>query len=121
MLVFGCLRLNYGMDMKAIVKSDNSLIFFSRGIRAKLGARVKRMILFGSRARGDAHPQSDADCLVIVDRVSSRVNESIDETAGETLCRYGIMVSAFPVSEATFKHRRFSPLLINVGKEGVLL
>jgi predicted nucleotidyltransferase len=107
--------------MKTIVNNANYLAFFSRGIRTKLGARVKRMILFGSRARGDAHPQSDADCLVIVDRVSSRVNESIDETAGETLCRYGIMVSAFPVSEATFKSRRFSPLLINVGKEGVLL
>jgi predicted nucleotidyltransferase len=108
-------------DMKTIVKNDNSLIFFSRDIRAKLGARVKRMILFGSRARGDAHPHSDADCLVGVDRVSSRVNESIDETAGETLCRYGIMVSAFPVSDATIKRRRFSPLLINVGKEGILL
>lgn len=107
--------------MKAIADRDNFLTFFSRDIRAKLGVRVKRMVLFGSRARGDAHPQSDADCLLVVDRVSNRVTECIDETAGETLCRYGIMVATFPISESAFKRRKFSPLLINVGKEGIQL
>lgn len=109
------------MSAMANDANANYLAFFCRNIRAKLGARVKRMILFGSRARGDAHPRSDADCLLVVDRVSRRVNECIDETAGEILCRYGIMVAAFPVSEASFKRRKFSPLLINVMKEGILL
>ncbi len=53
--------------------------------------------------------------------MSDRVNDRIDETAGETLCRYGIVVSAFPISEAAIKRQRYSPLLINVAKEGILL
>lgn len=107
--------------MKSSVKNDIPLNFFSRGIRTKLGARVKRMILFGSRARGDAQAHSDFDCLIVVDRMSDRINDRIDEMAGETLCRYGIAVSAFPVSEATIKRRCYSPLLINVSKEGIPL
>lgn len=53
--------------------------------------------------------------------MSDRINDRVDETAGETLCRYGIVISAFSVSEATIKRRRYSPLLINVEKEGILL
>lgn len=107
--------------MKVNGKLNKPLSFFVDGVRARLGRRFKRIILFGSQARGDAHPQSDFDCLIIVDRMSDRINDRVDETAGETLCRYGIVVSAFPVSEAIIKRRRYSPLLINVKKEGVLL
>ena len=107
--------------MKTNGKLSKPLAFFSIGVRSRLGRRFKRMILFGSQARGDAHPQSDYDCLIVVDRMSDRINDRIDETAGETLCRYGIVVSAFPISEAAIKRRRYSPLLINVAKEGILL
>lgn len=107
--------------MKVNGKLNKPLAFFSKGVQARLGRRFRKMILFGSQARGDAHPHSDFDCLIIVDRMSDRINDHVDELAGETLCRYGIVVSAFPVSEATIKRRRYSPLLINVEKEGILL
>lgn len=35
------------------------------------GFRVRRILLFGSRARGEARPDSDRDFLVVVDRESS--------------------------------------------------
>lgn len=102
-------------------KLNKPLTFFSNGVRARLGRRFRRMVLFGSQARGDAHPQSDYDCLIVVDRMSGQINDHVDEMAGKTLVRYGVAVSAFPVSEATIKRRRYSPLLINVAKEGILL
>ena len=34
----------------------------------KEGCRLVRLILFGSRARGDAHPDSDWDFYAVVDR-----------------------------------------------------
>jgi predicted nucleotidyltransferase len=34
----------------------------------KLGVEVEKIILFGSRARGDARPDSDYDILVVVKR-----------------------------------------------------
>ena len=34
--------------------------------------RVRRIILFGSRARGDARPDSDLDLLVVIDHAPAR-------------------------------------------------
>lgn len=36
------------------------------GLRGGLGSRLVSVVLFGSRARGDHHPESDWDLLVIV-------------------------------------------------------
>jgi uncharacterized protein len=38
----------------------------TRRILEALGSRVCRIILFGSRARGDARPDSDFDLLVVL-------------------------------------------------------
>ena len=38
-------------------------------ILAAMGERVRRVILFGSRARGDALPDSDYDVLVVLDKL----------------------------------------------------
>ena len=45
-----------------------------RRLVARLGAEpsVKRVILFGSRARGDAHPRSDVDLAVEAPGASAR-------------------------------------------------
>src|SRR6266571_2296599 len=40
-------------------------------LRALYGGRLRRVVLFGSWARGDAHPESDIDLLVVLDRVDS--------------------------------------------------
>ncbi|HWP47204.1 MAG TPA: nucleotidyltransferase domain-containing protein [Candidatus Limnocylindrales bacterium] len=59
-----------------------------QNIRKPVGDRLKQVILFGSRARGDHAPDSDYDCLVVLDEVSPEVKNSIDEIAGEFLYRY---------------------------------
>src|SRR5436189_1832808 len=40
-------------------------------LRGLYGDRLNRVLLFGSWARGDAHPESDIDLLVVLDRVDS--------------------------------------------------
>lgn len=37
-----------------------------RRLRAKLGDRYSKLILFGSRARGDHRPDSDADVAIVL-------------------------------------------------------
>lgn len=39
------------------------------------GDRLRTVVLFGSRARGDAHAESDMDLLVVLDEVCSRRKE----------------------------------------------
>lgn len=62
----------------------------------------RRIILFGSRARGDARADSDYDLVVVVD----------DDTPDETLswrhryeARRGFPADILPCRESTLKHR----------------
>lgn len=93
----------------------------SHDIRAHLGSHLRRIVLFGSRARGDARADSDYDLLVVVDEVTRKVENVIDDIAGEMLCQFGAVISAFPTSESVTQSRKYSPFLINVSKEGVLV
>jgi uncharacterized protein len=39
---------------------------FRATLEARFGGRLERLVLFGSRARGEGHEQSDLDVLVLV-------------------------------------------------------
>jgi predicted nucleotidyltransferase len=95
--------------------------YFLQEVRKRLGARLKQVILFGSRARGDDVPDSDYDCLMVLDAVSPATKDAIDEIAGEILYRHNIVLSIFPVSEKKHYERIYDPFLMNIRKEGITL
>lgn len=101
------------------IHEDSVLAGFLQEIRRRLGPRVRKIILFGSRARGEATADSDYDCLIVVDAVDRQVTDCIDEVAGGILYRFSRMISAFPIRESVMHSRRYSPLLQNVRAEGV--
>ena len=102
-------------------RDDKVLEHFLREIRNRLGEHLKEVILFGSRARGDNVPGSDYDCLAVLDEVSPRTKDIIDEVAGELLFQYNALFSIFPLSEEEHKRRVYDPFLRNVHKEGIVL
>ncbi|MBN1672528.1 MAG: nucleotidyltransferase domain-containing protein [Kiritimatiellae bacterium] len=105
--------------MRSTIRNDPVLRYFKAALARALGARLKQVLLFGSRARGDATVESDYDLLVVVDKVDSDLLRGIDDITGQTLLEHGAVVSAFPVAEEDRIRRRYSPLLINVAREGV--
>ena len=109
------------MSPNSAAASDPALSFFVSMIRDRLGIRLKQCILYGSKARGDDEQESDFDCLLVVDEVTSSVNDSIDEAAGETLYQFSSVMSAMAISEAKRSLQKFNPFLINVFREGVVL
>ena len=48
-------------------------------LRVQFTNRLKRILFFGSRARGDASPESDFDCLLIFDNVTPEIKQQLDE------------------------------------------
>ena len=88
-------------------------------LRAVYGARLRRVLLFGSWARGDAHPESDIDLLVVLDRVDSPWDEL--RTMDESLWRHSrsndAVISAVPVAEPALEDAA-NPLLIRARAEG---
>lgn len=102
-------------------RKDKPLDYFMQQIRKRLGSHLREVILFGSKARGEDVPGSDYDCLIVVDQVSKATQDIVDEVAGEALYEHNAVFSAFVVSEAQRTAKPYSPLLLNIGKEGVVL
>jgi predicted nucleotidyltransferase len=96
-------------------------IKFPDRIRARLGTRVRRILLFGSQARGDAHEDSDADYLVVLSSALPDVNDILDDEAGRMLVEEGRVISAFAVTEADFERFVYNPLFMNIRREGIAL
>jgi len=84
------------------------------------GSRLRKVRLFGSWARGDAHPESDIDVLVVLDRVNSWLDESkrMDDVLWRHSLQNATVVSAMIVSEAEFAEGG-EPMLIRAAAEGV--
>jgi hypothetical protein len=66
-----------------------------------------------------ARADSDVDYLVLVREVSAEVNTVLDDEAGTILAQEGRVISAFAVSEADFERFVFSPIFINIRREGI--
>jgi len=85
------------------------------------GERLARLILYGSRARGDASPDADLDILVLL-HGSVDPYEEIErcgEMTAEVSLDLGIVVSCVFMSEEEFNQRQ-GPFIRNVRREGVV-
>ncbi|NBB86993.1 MAG: nucleotidyltransferase domain-containing protein [Bacteroidetes bacterium] len=91
-------------------------------LQAIYGGRLVRVILYGSRARGDASPDSDVDVLVVL---RSPVNlyaeyKRLSELWAVLFERYRLDFSFHPYDEETYQDLR-RPFLRHVHAEGVEL
>jgi Uncharacterised protein family (UPF0158)/Nucleotidyltransferase domain len=91
----------------------------ARDLQALYGRRYRRVLLFGSWARGDAHPESDIDLLVVLDRVESPWEElrRMDQILWRRSYRADAVISAVPVGEDELGEAA-RPLLIRAQAEG---
>ena len=108
-----------------VLQPDEALAVeeFKRRILAELPDRVKGIILFGSKARGDAHPGSDIDLLVVVDRRTPEVGDVISDITADILLERRIDISAldFTNDEIAEWAAIGTPLMRNVADEGIVL
>lgn len=94
--------------------------------KALLAERVKvyKLILFGSRARGDAGSSSDMDVLVILDGSPSEKDfDIVSDCAWTAGFEYGIVVVPVVYSRNEWENspERYSLLAHAIEKDGVLI
>lgn len=84
--------------------------------------RVHKIILFGSRARGDAEPDSDMDVLVILDEPNTpAVRDAVSESTWEAGFEAGVLVASVVFTREEWEEGPgyYSPFAEAVRSEGI--
>ena len=90
------------------------------GLEGIYGSRLRGIYLYGSRARGEAQPESDVDVLVVLEDFENYGDE-IDRTGAlgaDLSLKYGVTVSRVFLREAEWLDGD-SPFLANVREEAI--
>ena len=94
------------------------LVKFRAALDELYGDRVERVVLFGSRARGDARPDSDYDVAVFLKDLSDRWVEAdkIAIISTDILDETGEVIHAMPYRAGSYQER--TPLMYELRREG---
>jgi predicted nucleotidyltransferase len=92
-------------------------------VREQFGDQVVSVLVFGSRARGEAEPDSDMDLLVIMSDAGPEIRRAIRYLAVEVWLKYGIYLSTRVWSRAHWgKLEKLQTLLYrNICRDGISL
>lgn len=91
---------------------------YLREIR-KSGIRVSRAILFGSYAKGQEHPDSDIDLLVIASDFDPRPDRELVACLWRARAITDSRIEPFAVGERQWQEDTVSPLIEFARREGV--
>jgi len=104
-----------------LMKIEHIVNEFKRKIAKLYGQRLKKVVLYGSYARGQANDEhSDIDLAVVLAGAVDPCEE-IERMADiftDLNLEHNVLITVYPVSESNFEKIE-SPLLINVRREGI--
>ena len=81
-------------------------------VRARFGARVHAISLFGSRARGEGNEESDLDVLVAVDDLTGAEAREIGHQSGDAMTEHDVRLVPLALSTARLVELRARERLI---------
>ena len=92
---------------------------FRAGLDALYGGRIERVVLYGSRARGDERIDSDFDVAVFLRDMDDRWSEidRIVEIEDRLLHETGVVINALPFRAGAYDEQ--TPLMHEIRREGV--
>jgi predicted nucleotidyltransferase len=84
---------------------------------------VKKIILFGSKARGDSHESSDVDIMVIIEEEMKGKRNKLSEISFEVNYKYDTNIYAGLGYSSKWENKEYLtlPLPSNITKEGIEL
>jgi predicted nucleotidyltransferase len=98
---------------------DPILKRFRAALAELYGDRIERIVLYGSRARADAHPESDYDVAIFLRDFTDRWREMdrIIPIVTDILYEDEAFIHAMPHAAGAYRER--TPLMGEIRREGV--
>ena len=104
------------LDLPPIIELRDHLL-------SRLPGLIKRIVMYGSHARGDAGKDSDVDVLVVVEEYSTSVVEETRAARYEVMERYHYqpLLSLLVLSDKDWRElsKRSAGLKHNIEREGI--
>jgi predicted nucleotidyltransferase len=102
---------------------EKALRRFKEMLVKQFGPEIKRIRLFGSKARGDSSAESDIDVLVVTQHDDWHLKERIGKLATAILLEEEVYLSVKVLGESSYRRLRKyqSPFLMNVERDGIAL
>lgn len=90
--------------MASRLTEDRVLAQFRSALDKTYGSRIARLVLFGSRARGDARPDSDYDIGLFLNDLHSFDHEAqvLAEIETDLLTKTGAVLNALPLPASAY-------------------
>jgi predicted nucleotidyltransferase len=92
-------------------------------LRETCGNRVLRVVLFGSKARGDSEPESDIDLFIVLQGELNGLKKTLVDLSYKISLNHGVVLSDLVVSERRYRwmSQHGEPMLVEVEREGIEL
>jgi predicted nucleotidyltransferase len=105
--------------MAATLIIDPVLVRFRKALDEVYRDRLERVVLFGSRARSDAHVDSDYDVAVFLHDMEDRGTElnRLADLSTSLIDETGEFVHAMPYRAGTYNER--TPLMLGIRTDGI--
>lgn len=98
---------------------------FRQRLPLEVRQHIRQMIMYGSRARGDARDDSDLDLVALVDEISPELEQSLDETAYNVMWDHDfkpiISLKVFTENRFNTSEAKGFSFYRNVRREGVMV
>jgi predicted nucleotidyltransferase len=112
------------MDPAAVLTEaevQSALAVLKERLRSLTGGAMVKLVLFGSRARGDADPDSDVDVAVVFRSSDSGMKDRILDIVAHIELEQGVPLSTFVLTEEEYgrlllRERRIA---LDIEREGV--
>lgn len=94
---------------------------YVRRLRAEFGDVIQRVILYGSKVRGDFDFESDIDVLVVVDNLDSQRRRALTTIGIDVDLKYNVLIGDFLVDSKHLEQmaKVREPLYQDVMAEGI--
>ena len=104
-------------------QGEKQLEELKRSLENLLAPQAFKMILFGSRARGDYSDESDVDVAILVCELTNEMKHRILDKVAELELAYLLPMAVLVLSEEEFDHlkKRERRIAVDIDSEGIPL